>query len=110
VNGEDWRQFGEVAGYLAVGAYVAYKAHRAEMQAKKAKEYSQPTGNGFAANVKESLACLQASAADQKQATERIELRQSQDSTMLYDHIKAHANADVLKGAHRESTPDPNAP
>lgn len=102
MNADDWQKVGEVAGYIIVGAFIAYKAHRAEMQAKKAKEYSQPTGNGFAQSVKDSLQTLQT-------ATDRIELRQSQDSTMLYDHIKAHANADVLKGALREPPSDPNA-
>lgn len=109
MNGEDWRNIGEVAGYLLIGSYIAYKAHRAEQQAKKAKEYSEPTGNGFAKNVKDALVCLQVSAAEQKNATERIELRQAQDSTMLYDHIKAHANADVLKGALREPPSETNA-
>jgi hypothetical protein len=131
VSAEDWRQIGEVVGYITVGLFVAYKAHKAErnaaaanvnsaaakvnsadakMNAQEARDFAAPVGNGFARYVKDSLACLQNSAAEQKQATERIELRQQQDSTMLYDHIKAHANADVLKGAHRDSPSDPNAP
>lgn len=110
MTGDDWRNVGEIVGYATIGGYIAYKAHRAEQQAKRAKEYSQPTGNGFAQNVKDSLAGLQASAAEQKTAIERIELSQSKDSTMLYDHIRAHANADVLKGARVESPQDPHAP
>jgi hypothetical protein len=110
VTPDQWETAGRYAGLVALGLGAAYKAHRAEMEAKKAKQFSAPTGNGFAQNVKDSLACLQTSAEAQKNATERIELRQSQDSTMLYDHIKAHANADVLKGVHRESPSDPNSP
>lgn len=117
MTGDDWQKIGEVAAYALLGGLVTYKAHRAEMQAKKAKEnaasardFSEPTGNGFAKYVKDSLACLQESATDQRQATERIELRQSQSDNLLYDHIRAHANADVMKGAHRESASDPNSP
>lgn len=96
MTGDDWQKIGEIAGYVALGALVTWKAHRAEMQAKKAKEYSQPTGNGFAGTVKDALV--------------RIEAAQAKDATMLYDHIRAHANADVMKGAHRESPSDPNSP
>lgn len=104
MTGDDWQKLAELAGIAIVAGFLALKSHRAEMQAKKAKEYSQPTGNGFAANVKDALASLQT-------ATERIEARQVQDGGMLYDHIKAHANADVMKGAmHRESPSDPNSP
>lgn len=102
MNSGDWQTIGQVAGYLTLGLIVTYKAHRAEMQAKKAKEYSQPTGNGFAGTVKDALTSLQ-------QTTERIESAQAKDSTMLYDHIRAHANADVMKGAHRESSQE-NSP
>lgn len=124
MTGETWQNIGSVAAYVCLGIIVTWKAHKAEVNAKAAKlnsaaakdnsqaakEFAEPTGNGFARTVKEALACLQASAAEQKMATERIELRQSQDSTMLYDHIKAHANADVLKGVHRESASNPDAP
>lgn len=96
MTGDDWQKVGEIGSYIVLGLLVTYKAHRAEMQAKKAKEYSQPTGNGFAATVKDALV--------------RIEAAQAKDATMLYDHIRAHANADVMKGAHRESPSDPNSP
>lgn len=96
MTGDDWSTAGQIAGYAILGIIVTYKAHRAEMQAKKAKEYSQPTGNGFAGTVKDALV--------------RIEAAQAKDATMLYDHIRAHANADVMKGAHRESPSDPNSP
>lgn len=103
MTGDDWQKLAELAGVAIVAGFIALKSHRAEMQAKKAKEYSQPTGNGFAGTVKDALTSLQ-------QTTERIEAAQAKDSIMLYDHIRAHANADVMKGAHRESPSDPNSP
>lgn len=107
---DDWMTAAKICGAAIVGGFFAIKLHMTEKNSKKAEIYSKPTGNGFASEVKDALTCLQASAAEQKNATERIELRQSQDSTMLYDHIKAHANADVLKGARNESPSDPHSP
>lgn len=131
MTGDDWQTLGQVTGYVLLGIVVTWKAHKAEVNAKAArvnsaaakdnsataadnsqlaKEFAEPTGNGFAKTVRDALACLQASAGEQKVATERIEARQTQDSGMLYSHIQSHANADVLKGAHRESASDPNSP
>lgn len=117
MNSDDLRNIGEVAGYLVIGGFIAWKAHKAEKraseakdEAEKAKDFSEPTGNGFAKYVKDSLAQLKEAANESHVATERIEARQQQDSGLLYSHIQAHANADVLKGARHESPSDPNAP
>lgn len=96
MTAEDWQNLGSVAVFVVIGGWGAWQAH-------KAKKFAEPTGNGFAKGVKDALADLQ------EKAT-RIEEAQSRDSGMLYDHIRAHANADVMKGAHRESASDPNTP
>lgn len=93
---DDLRTLGEVAGYLVVGGFVAWKAHKAEKNAKQAEIYAKPTGNGFANEVRDALG--------------RIEGRQQRDGEMLYDHIRAHANADVLKGSWHDAPSDPNSP
>lgn len=110
MTADDWILLGKILGGVLVGGYFAYKLHRAEDQAKKAKEFAEPTGNGFAKTVKDSLAVLEASATAQKIATDRIELRQTQDSKMLVDHITAHANADVLKGTRGDTTSNSDTP
>lgn len=107
MTGDDWIMLGKVLGAIVVGGYFAVKLHLAEQQAKKAKEFAEPTGNGFAKNVKDALADLQEKAADQATATTRIEEAQARDAGMLYDHIRAHANADVLKGARNDSPSGP---
>lgn len=117
MNADDIRTIGQIIGYAIVGAFIAWKVHKTEKRAEEAKEeaekaknFAEPTGNGFAKYVKDSLAELKDAANESRIATERIEARQQQDSGLLYSHIQAHANADVLKGARHESSPDPNAP
>lgn len=117
MTADDIRTIGQIIGYAVVGAFIAWKVHRAEQrageakdEAEQAKQFAEPTGNGFAKGVKDALVTLQEAAAEQKVATERIEARQQQDSGLLYSHIQAHANADVLKGTRYESPSDPNAP
>lgn len=103
MTAEDWQNIGSVAVFVVIGGWGAWQAH-------KAKKFAEPTGNGFAKGVKDALSDLQEKASDQAAATTRIEEAQARDSGMLYDHIKAHANADVMKGVHRDSASDPNSP
>lgn len=110
MTSDDWQRLGQACLFVIIGGYTAYKAHKSEQQAKKAKEFAEPTGNGFAKNVKDALTHLQESALEQKQTSDRIEARQVQSESMLISHITAHANADVLKGTRGESPSDPNAP
>lgn len=103
MNGDQWQTVGSIAGYVILGALVTWKTHKTEKKvesardhSKAAEEYAKPTGNGFASKVTSAL--------------ERIEERQRRSDQVLFDHITAHANADVARGGRSEPPSNPNAP
>jgi hypothetical protein len=87
MNPDDWRALGEVAGLTGLGLYTAWKA-------RKAEKYAKPTGNGFAASVKESL--------------RRIEHKVERTEEKVDRHIEAHAEAHVAKLKPRRVLRDVN--
>lgn len=93
---DDWILFGKIVGAAVAGGWITWKLHSTEKKAGKAEIYAKPTGNGFANEVKQSLA--------------RIEASQQRSDQILFNHIMAHADADVLKGVRSESPSDPNSP
>lgn len=95
MKADDWQMVGQIAGWICLGALVTWRAWRAEKQAEQAKTYAKPTGNGFANEVTGALA--------------RIEERQQRSDKVLFDHITAHANADIMRSG-RESPSNPNTP
>lgn len=93
---ESWQAIAGAVGLIIIGIHGKWEVYRTRKRAEKAVELSRPTGNGFATEVRQALA--------------RIEMRQERDGDLLYDHIKSHANADILKGAQRELTSNQDAP
>ncbi|MFC0628537.1 hypothetical protein [Kribbella deserti] len=85
MNADDLQALGQALAFLALGGYTAWQSRRSKNEAKAAKEYAKPTGNGFAQTVKDSLA--------------RIESRSERTEKVLLDHIQAHADADIKRGA-----------
>jgi hypothetical protein len=91
MNLDDATAIGQGVAYAAVAAasaYGAWKARKAEKAAgsskeaaQKAAKLSEPTGNGFAKKVTESL--------------ERIEKKGDRTEQLLIEHIASHADADV---------------
>lgn len=67
MDADAWQAVGQIAALLLVGSYTGWKARKAEVQ-------TRGTGNGFADEVKDSLA--------------RIEKK-------IDDHVAAHADSDV---------------
>lgn len=89
---ESWQLIAAAVAAVVVSVYSKWEAWKTRKTAEKAVELSKPTGNGFANEVKQSLA--------------RIEERQQRSDQVLFDHITSHANADVMKGARNESPPN----
>lgn len=81
INLESWQAIGGGIGVVAVAIYNRWEARKTRKAANRAVELSGPTGNGFAASVKESLA--------------EIKKQNSRTEKLLIDHIAAHADADV---------------
>lgn len=77
MTADDLKSIGEVAAFLLLGGYTAWKSHKAAKQ-------TVATGNGFAKFVKEHLTEIK----DQVGRTEK----------KIDDHIASHADADVHRG------------
>lgn len=86
---ESWQAIGGALALAALAAHGKWEAYRTRKKAEKAVELSAPTGNGFAKTVKEALA--------------RIEAKQNSDSDMLLEHLRMHANSDVLNHPRKVS-------
>lgn len=78
---ETWQTLGTIVALLVVGAYNAWRTIRAERAARKAVDLSRPTGNGFAQEVRDSLA--------------RIEGKADATNQLVINHLAAHAHHDL---------------
>lgn len=87
VDLESWQAIAGGVALLVVGVHGKWEQYRTRKKAEKAVELSQPTGNGFAKRVTDALT--------------RIEETQKKDSEMLYEHLRAHANSDVMNSPRR---------
>jgi len=87
VDLESWQAIAAAAGILLVGVHSKWEQRKTRKAAAKAVELSAPTGNGFAKKVTDALV--------------RIEATQQRDSEMLMEHLRAHANSDVLNTPRR---------
>jgi len=78
---ENWQAIGGAVAIVATAVYNRWEARKTRKAANKAVELSAPTGNGFAASVKESLA--------------EIKKQNNRTEKLLINHIAAHADADI---------------
>lgn len=78
---ESWQAIGGAVAIVGTAAYNRWESRKTRKVAEKAVELSEPTGNGFARLVKESLV--------------RIEATSRRTEKKVDDHIAAHANAEV---------------
>lgn len=81
VDLETWQVIGGGLAAVAIGVENRLSQRKTRRVAEKAVELAEPTGNGFAKNVTESLS--------------RIERKGDRTEQLLIDHIAAHADAEV---------------
>lgn len=91
---ESWQAIGGAVGILVTTGYGAWQNRQTKKAARRAVKLSEPTGNGFARLVQESLV--------------RIEATQRRTEKKIDDHITAHANADVASHRPRRVLRDVN--
>lgn len=82
VDVESWQAIAAAVALLVVTVHNKWESRKTRKSAQRAVELSEPTGNGFARTVKDSLVRIEA-------AQERTELK-------IDDHLKTHAEAHVL--------------
>lgn len=75
VTPEQWRAVGEAVGPMVIAGLAWWEAHKGKKESRKAKEFAEPTGNGFARQVTDALDRIEDKQGSQSKDLKRVKKR-----------------------------------
>lgn len=87
----EWRAVGEAVAPMVVAGLAWWEANKGKRESRKAKEFAEPTGNGWAKKVTDALTRIETKQNEQHRNLKRIKKR-------------------VWRLERNESAPDQDAP